>query len=121
MLARFFTASAAAVYAALLCAAPGQAFTHGPSCGKRIERGDNGTAIRVLFAKNGAVQRYEIVGTSENTEAVNDFRVSLERLYGPAGMDAPPVRIVSFKAGKSGGMMLPDKAIDSCGRTFSFF
>jgi hypothetical protein len=36
-------------------------------------------------------------------------------------MDAPPVRIVSFKAGKSGGMMLPDKAIDSCGRTFSFF
>ncbi len=75
--------------------------------------------MRILFAKNGAVQRYEVVNSNENEEAVNDFRIDLEREYGPAGINAPPLHIVSFKPG-SGGMMMPDKAIDSCGRKLSF-
>lgn len=85
-----------------------------------MANGEQGISIRILFAKNGAVQRYEVVSAQENEEAMNDFRIALERRYGPAGVDAPPLRIVSFKQAPSGGMMMPDKAIDSCGRTLSF-
>jgi hypothetical protein len=94
--------------------------TPGPSCGERMFTNPDGYQIRVLWAKNGAVQRYEIVTSKGgNTEGVNDMQVDLERQFGPEAVNAPPLRIISFKPG-SGGMMIPDKAIDSCGRTLSF-
>ena len=119
MFARALT-SAAAAGALALPALPAAAVTPGPSCGEQIAKADSGAAIRILFAKNGAVQRYEVVSSQQNTEAENDLRLQLERAYGPAGVNAPPLKIVSFKP-SSGGMMMPDKAVDSCGRTSSFY
>jgi hypothetical protein len=100
-------------------ASPSRAATAGPSCGEQLVKNDKGISIKILFAKNGAVQRYLVVDSQENMEEVNDLRLSLEQKYGPAGVNAPPLRIVSFKPG-SGGMQVPDKAVDSCGRTLSF-
>ena len=120
ILSRFVIAAALAGGYFTLSAAPVSAVTAGPSCGVQMANGDKGISIRILFAKNGAVQRYEVVNSQENEEAVNDFRIALERQYGPAGVDAPPLHIVSFKQGPSGGMMMPDKAVDSCGRKLSF-
>ena len=98
------------------------AVTAGPSCGARLIKNDEqGLAIRILFAKNGAVQRYEIARGRDNTESVNDMLLGLEHQFGPAAIDAPPLKIVSFKKSDGGGgMMIPDKAVDSCGRTLSF-
>jgi hypothetical protein len=101
-------------------ALPARAATAGPSCGEHLYTNDHGIQIRILWAKNGAVQRFEVVEGKENPEEVNDMTKDLEKVYGPEGTDAPPLRIVSFKAGTSGGMMVPDKAVDSCGRTLSF-
>lgn len=96
------------------------ATTAGPSCGERLETNDqNGVQIRILFAKNGAVQRYVVVKSMDNMEAVNDMHVALQHQFGPEGVNAPPLHITSFKPG-SNGMMIPDKAVDSCGRTQSF-
>ena len=92
----------------------------GPSCGQRLVTNDKGVQIRILFAKNGMVQRYVVVKSLNNMEAVNGMRLDLEKHFGPEGVNAPPLQIVSFKPGKSGGMMIPDKAVDSCGRTQSF-
>jgi len=106
-----------------LCAVfalPARALTAGPSCGEHLYTNDQGIQIRVLWAKNGAVQRFEIVDAKENPEEVNDMEKDLEKVYGPEGSNAPPLRIVSFKPGTNGGMMVPDKAVDSCGRTLSF-
>ena len=108
-----------ALAAVLASATPSLAVTAGPSCGEQLAKSDKGIAIKVLFAKNGSVQRYQVVDSQENMEEANDFRITLEQHYGPAGVDAPPMHIVSFKPG-SGGMMVPDKAVDSCGRTLSF-
>ena len=91
----------------------------GPACGEQLVKNDNGIQIKILFAKNGTVQRYQILNDQENVEQANDMLISLEQRYGSAGVSAPPLHIVSFKKG-SGGMMLPDKAVDSCGRTLSF-
>jgi hypothetical protein len=99
--------------------APAQAVTAGPACGERLEKTPKGITVRILFAKNGAVQRYEVVDRQENTEAANDFIEDLEKQWGPAASNAPPLHIVSFKPGE-GGMMIPDKAVDSCGRSLSF-
>ncbi len=101
------------------CVRPSLAVTPGPSCGQQLVRNDKGIAIKILFAKNGTVQRYLTVDSQENIEEANDLRTSLEQRYGPAGVNAPPMHIVSFKPGSS-GMMIPDKAVDSCGRTLSF-
>lgn len=98
---------------------PSSAYALGPACGARTVKNGKGISIQVLFAKNGAVQRYLVVGRNQNVEEVNDLEISLERVYGPADIGAPPVRIVSFKAA-SGGLQIPDKAVDSCGRTLSF-
>jgi hypothetical protein len=92
----------------------------GPACGEHLYTNPQGLQVNVLFAKNGAVQRYVIVKSQDNTEAINDMLKDLERTYGPEGVNAPPLRITSFKPGGSGGMMVPDKAVDSCGRTQSF-
>jgi hypothetical protein len=101
-------------------ALPARAVTMGPSCGEHVYTNDQGIQIRVLWAKNGAIQRFEIVDSKENPEGVNDMEKDLENVYGPEGTNAPPLRIVSFKPGTNGGMMVPDKAVDSCGRTLSF-
>ncbi len=92
----------------------------GPSCGQKVVSSPNGASFRILFATNGFVQRYEVVALADNPEAVNDARKAIELTYGPAGINAPPLKIISFKPAQSGGMMIPDKAIDSCGRTLDF-
>ena len=109
---------------ALLCAlaftmTPSTADTAGPSCGEQLVKNEKGIQIKILFAKNGAVQRYVIVESQENVEDANGLELELEKHWGPPAVNAPPMHIVSFKPG-SGGMSIPDKAIDSCGRTLSF-
>ncbi len=57
----------------------------------------------------------------DNPEEVNDMRRGLwKHSSARKASNAPPLQIVSFKPGGSGGMMIPDKAVDSCGRTQSF-
>jgi hypothetical protein len=92
----------------------------GPSCGEHLYTNDQGIQIRVLWAKNGAVQRYDVVNSHNNVEEVNNMREVLVKTYGPEGMNAPPLQILSFKKAKSGSLMVPDKAVDSCGRQQSF-
>ena len=92
---------------------------NGPACGEKVFTNPQGMQIRVLWAKNGAVQRYVVVDSKGDPEGINDMKLDLEKSYGPEGADAPPLRIVSFKPGEN-GMMIPDKAVDSCGRTLSF-
>lgn len=79
----------------------------------------NGVVYRVLFAKNGAVQQYLLAQSSSNTEKDHDVLKAAVAQYGPEAVNAPPLQIVSFKPG-SNGMMVPDKAIDSCGRVTHF-
>lgn len=80
---------------------------------------DSGVVYRVLFAKNGTVQQYLLAQSSHNTERDHDALKAAESKYGPEAVNAPPLRILSFKSG-SGGMMVPDKAVDSCGRVTHF-
>lgn len=80
---------------------------------------ESGIVYRVLFAKNGAVQQYLLAKSSHNTERDHDALKAAEARFGPEAVNAPPLRILSFKPG-SGGMMVPDKAIDSCGRITHF-
>ena len=98
--------------AVLLGAAPSNA------C-KTIVVRDRGIEYRVLFAKNGAVQRYALAGDPRNTELDRDVRLQLQREFGPEAIDAPPLRIVGFRRGRN-GLMIADKAIDSCGRSVPF-
>ncbi len=118
LVTRFF-AVPLVLAAALVCARPAVAVTLGPSCGEQLVKNEKGIAFKILFAKNGSVQQYLLLDSQENIEEANDMRISLEQRFGSAGVDAPPMHIVSFKPG-SGGMMIPDKAVDSCGRTLSF-
>ena len=78
-----------------------------------------GVVYRVLFAKNGAVQQYLLAQSSHNTEKDHDVLKAAEAQYGPEAVNAPPLQILSFKKG-NGGMMVPDKAVDSCGRVTHF-
>lgn len=87
-------------------------------CGETTFVSD-GVAWRVLFAKNGAVQQYLLQATSHVQERDHDALLAAQAKYGPEAINAPPVRIISFKPG-DGGMMLPDKVIDSCGRVSHF-
>ncbi len=92
----------------------------GPSCGQTTFHGPKGVVFNVLFAKNGAVQRYALIESSDNPELDHDIQRSLVREYGPEGINAPPVQILTYKPGSSGGMLVPDKAMDSCGRISHF-
>jgi hypothetical protein len=95
--------------------------TLGPLCGEKMVKSPTGVNVRVLFANNGSVQRYVVVTGSENPENANDAVKDLEATYGEAGVNAPPLKVVSFKpSDNGGGMQVPDKAIDSCGRTLDF-
>lgn len=79
----------------------------------------NGVVINVLLAKNGAVQQYLIAVSAHNQEHDHDALMAAERQYGPEAINAPPLRVTSFKRG-DGGMMIPGKAMDSCGRVTRF-
>ncbi|HEY8298819.1 MAG TPA: hypothetical protein VIG32_12460 [Candidatus Baltobacteraceae bacterium] len=89
------------------------------SCKDLDYRGQGGVEYRILFARNAAVQQYLLVSSSHNPELDNDVRVKLERRYGQEAVNAPPLKITSFRKGE-GAMMVPDKAIDSCGRITHF-
>ncbi len=122
MLARLapVLAVSAAVLAGTVPAAG--ATTPGPSCGQRdIHYAQEGVSIRILFAKNGSVQRYVVTQGADQPETVNNELIILTHQYGPAAVNAPPLKIISFRKGDGeGGMMVPDKAVDSCGRTLTF-
>jgi len=93
----------------------------GPSCGVRVVHLPGNVVFRILFAKNGAVQQYVLVSSDRNPELVNDRKKFIERQFGPEAVNAPPLRIIAFKpAPGGGGLMIPDKAVDSCGRTLTF-
>lgn len=95
------------------------AVTAGPSCGEKDVTSPTGVGFKILFANNGTVQQYIVTAKADDPEAVNDARLALQASFGPAGVNAPPLKIVSYKAGDN-GMQIPDKAIDSCGRTLDF-
>lgn len=74
---------------------------------------------RIFFANNGAVQMYSLVRSSHNQEADHAALMHLQKLYGLEFVNAPPLRIVSYKR-KSADLSVPDRAVDSCGRTTYF-
>ena len=88
------------------------------SCGETTFA-SNGVVFKVMFARNGAVQQYLLAQSSHYQERDHDALVAAEARYGPEAINAPPVRVTSFKPGP-GGMMIPDKAVDSCGRVTHF-
>jgi hypothetical protein len=90
----------------------------GRSCGMATFS-KNGVVYKVLFAKNGAVQQYLLASNGKNTELNHDILKAAEAAYGPEGVNAPPLQIQSFRPGPN-GMMVPDKAVDSCGRITHF-
>jgi len=113
--------AAAAIVAVMLSyAAPASAFTAGAPCSDKSVTSPGGVGFRILFANNGAVEQYIVTAKADDPEAVNDARSALEATYGPAGINSPALKIISFRPGAAGGMMVPDKAIDSCGRLLTF-
>lgn len=74
---------------------------------------------RIFFANNGAVQMYSLVRSSKNQEADHAALLHLQKLYGLEFVNAPPLRITSYKK-KSGDLSVPDRAVDSCGRVTYF-
>jgi hypothetical protein len=117
---RIFMAAVFALSAALLLFALNhpKAAVASPSCGVTSFT-SNGVTFKVLFAKNGAVQQYLLAQSSQNQERNHAALLAAEDKYGPEAVDAPPVQVISFKPG-AGGMMIPDKAMDSCGRITHF-
>lgn len=115
-------AACAAALSVLFWLAPAaaQTYTAGPACGQKPITSNDGVGILILFASNGSVQRYQVTAHADNPEAVNNAMQSLEGTYGPAGLSAPPLKIISYKPVEGSAMQIPDKAIDSCGRTLSF-
>jgi hypothetical protein len=115
---------AAAVFIALAAGAfmtivlPQRATAQQHSCGQTMFS-SSGVVYAVVFAKNGAVQQYLLQTSSHNQERDHDALLAAQQKYGPEAINAPPVKIISFKPG-AGGMMIPDKAIDSCGRITHF-
>ena len=93
----------------------------GPSCGQRVVHLPGGVIFRILFARNGSVQQYELLSSAVNPELVNDRKRFIEHQFGPEAIDAPPLKIISYRSAPGGGaLLIPDKAVDSCGRTLTF-
>jgi hypothetical protein len=113
-----FTAALAGLGLIFAICAPAAAAN--PSCGEVTYHGPSGVEYQVLFAKNGAVQAYHLVRSSDNPELDHDQQRLLVARYGPEGDGAPPLKILSYKPGEGGGLLVPDKAVDSCGR-ISYF
>ncbi|MDP9017672.1 MAG: hypothetical protein M3N19_05080 [Candidatus Eremiobacteraeota bacterium] len=74
---------------------------------------------RIFFATNNAVQMYSLVRSSHNQEVDHTALLQLQKIYGLEFVNAPPLRIVSYKK-KSGDLSVPDRAVDSCGRMTYF-
>lgn len=74
---------------------------------------------RIFFAGNGAVQMYSLVRSSHNQEADHAALLHLQKLYGLEFVNAPPLRITSYKK-KNADLSVPDRAVDSCGRVTYF-
>ena len=108
------TAALASLGLAFAFCAPAAAAN--PPCGVVTYHGPSDVEYQVLFAKNGAVQAYRLVRSSDNPELDHDQQRLLVERYGPEGEGAPPLKILSYKPGASGGLLVPDKAVDSCGR-----
>lgn len=117
---RIFMAAVFALGAALLLftLSHPEAAAAAQSCGETSFT-SNGVTFKVLFAKNGTVQQYLLADSSHNQERDHDALLAAESKYGPEAVNAPPVQVISFKSG-DGGMMIPDKAMDSCGRITHF-
>lgn len=98
----------------LLAFAHGNVRSAGHACGA-ITFARGGAVYRVLFAKNGAVQQYVLLRRTGNMERDHDALVALQKKYGAEGIHAPPLQITGFRPGP-GGMMVPQTALDSCGR-----
>jgi hypothetical protein len=92
----------------------------GPPCSALNASAQGGVLYRVLFARNGAVQRYQLIRSSHNPETDDAMLRHLVKRFGPEAIHAPPLRILSFRPGPGGTFQIPDKAIDSCGR-ISYF
>lgn len=104
---------AAAFFAVLAAAQAAGA----PSCGVQTVN-SRGALFHVYFARNGAVQRYQMTRSTNNPENDHDALDALIKRFGAEGVNAPPVRITQFRDNGS-GMMVPVKAVDSCGRVIS--
>jgi hypothetical protein len=103
------------------CASKGQISGQTDSVACHDQVLNSGTVIvTILFAKNSAVQRYVFDPKHGTYEDQHQALLVLEKQYGPAQVNAPPLNVISFKKGESGGLMIPDKAVDSCGRTLAF-
>ncbi len=74
---------------------------------------------RIYFANNGAVQMYSLLRSSRNGEADHAALLQLQKRYGLEFVNAPPLRIVSYKK-RTSDLAVPDKAVDSCGRITHF-
>jgi hypothetical protein len=120
-LSRFILAGTCALLAGagVFALSAGRGAAAGPRACGITTFSQGGVVYKVLFAKNGAVQQYLLAISSHNTERDHDVLKAAQATYGPEAVNAPPLRILSFKPG-SGGMMVPDKAVDSCGRVTHF-
>src|SRR5437660_1572881 len=65
----------------------------------------SGVSVRILFASNRAVQRYEIVHSS-GQEANHDAILALTQQYGPEEVNAPAMRIIEYRDAGN-GMRVP--------------
>ncbi len=81
--------------------------------------GSGAVRVTVQFAKNGAVQSY-VFDPHMNPLDADAVRLALEKRFGPEGINAPPLQIVSFKTVPGSHLQVPDKGVDSCGRVVSF-
>lgn len=116
---RFLLASAAIIAGVLVVTLSHQRTVAAQGSCRQSTYTSMGVSYRVLFARNGSVQEYLLAQSSHNTEKDHDVLKDLQQRYGPEGVNAPPLQITAFKPG-SGGMMIPDKAVDSCGRVIHF-
>lgn len=116
----FAASAAAAVFFGAVAAShvPARAAQSAGPC-KEVLETSKGVSYKILFANNGAVQQYVLVTSSNRVEQDHDVLSELEQRFGPEGVNAPSLHITSFRKGE-GGMMVPDKAVDSCGRTVAF-
>jgi hypothetical protein len=116
---RPFAISTGVLALALLFGLPAGA-AGGAPCSALTATAQGGVIFRVLFAHNGAVQRYQLIRSSHNPEIDNGTQRRLIERYGPEAIDAPPLRILTFRPAPGGGFKIPDKAVDSCGRISHF-
>lgn len=95
------------------CGSTPHAARTGPRCGQEVVRGRDGVRVQVLFAKNGAAQRYQILRSSGNAAVDHTSLRELEHRFGVAASNAPPLR---FRWRQFNGRVRLAATVDSCGR-----